>query len=171
MPGMVRLDSQCHIPLVVSRRWVIEAGRESEISTEFKAPSSVSLSGHAMNFTGIIRNMVFNSKGSTVTYRRDFLVCDQLDTFTDFLIGAKFMIEQWFVLFAFGKMKRMIAGWFTHKKETPEEKAQAQVLKASQEQEAHEAELRLRARKAQAAREKEIRRRQQEESEQAWNRQ
>jgi hypothetical protein len=169
MPGMVRLDSQCHIPLIVSRRWVIEAGREAEISTDFKAPPSWSISGHAMTFTGIIRNMVFNPKGSTVTYRRDFLVCDQLDAFTDFLIGAKFMLEQWSVLFNFGKMKRMIAGWFTHKKETLEEKAQAQVLKANQEKEAHDAELRLRARKAEEAREKEACRRQQEAN-QAGNR-
>ena len=76
-------------------------------------------------------------KGSTVTYRRDFLVCDQLDASTDFLIGAKFMLEQWSVLFSFGKMKRMIAGWFTHRKETAEVRARAQVLKTNQEQEAH----------------------------------
>ena len=85
--------------------------------------------------------MVFNPKGSTVTHRRDFLVCDQLDAFTDFLIGAKFILEQWSVLFDFGKMKRMIAGWFTHKKETPEEKTQAQVLKTTQEQVGQEAEF------------------------------
>lgn len=164
MPGMVRLDSQCHIPLVVSRRWIVEAGREAEISTDFKAPTSMSVSGHPMHFTGIIRNLVFNPKGSTVTYRRDFLVCDQLDAFADFLIGAKFMIKEWAVLFGFGKMKKMIAGWFRHKKETPEEKAEAQVLKDDQEREAYEAEARRRARKAEEAREKEARRRQQEET-------
>jgi hypothetical protein len=140
----------------VSRRWAIEAGREAEISADFKAPPSMSISGHAMKFTGIIRNMVFNPKGSTVTYRRDFLVYDQLDAFTDFLIGAKFMLEQWSILFSFGKIKRMIARWFTHKKETVEERAQAQ--------------LRLRAREAEEAREKEARRRQQEEANRARNR-
>ncbi|KAE9364865.1 hypothetical protein N431DRAFT_111842, partial [Stipitochalara longipes BDJ] len=67
--------------------------------------------------------------------------------------------------------KRKIAGWFTHKKETPEEKAQAQVLRASQEQEAHEAELRLRTKKAEKAREKEARRRQPQEADRARNRQ
>jgi hypothetical protein len=64
----------------------------------------------------------------------------------------------------------MISGWFTHNKETPEEKAQAQVLKTNQE-EAHEAELRLRAIKAEQAKEKEARRRQQEEGDRAQTRQ
>jgi hypothetical protein len=33
------------------------------------------------------------------------------------MIGTKFMLQQWSVLF--GKMKMMIAGWFKHKKEAP----------------------------------------------------
>ncbi|KAM0174051.1 hypothetical protein ACHAPF_006395 [Botrytis cinerea] len=81
MPGLFRLDSGSDIPLVVSRRWVKEAGREAEISTDFKSPSSYSLSGHAMKFSGIVRNLVFNPKGSSTIYRRDFLVCDRLDSF------------------------------------------------------------------------------------------
>jgi hypothetical protein len=52
-----------------------------------------------------------------VTYRRDFLVSDQLDSVVGFIIGAEFMLEQWSVLF--GKMKKIIAVWFKHKKETP----------------------------------------------------
>ncbi|TGO53180.1 hypothetical protein BCON_0128g00070 [Botryotinia convoluta] len=123
MPGMCRLDSGSDIPLVVSRRWIKEAGKGAEISTNFKSPSSYSLSGHAMEFTGIIRNLVFNPKGSSTIYRRDFLVCDQLDSFVDFIIGAKFMLEEWQILF--GNMKRRIAGWFNHKKETPLEQAEA----------------------------------------------
>lgn len=117
MPGFCLLDSGSQIPLAVSKRWVVEAGREAEILTDFKAPSTGSLSGHLITFNGIIRNMVFSPAGSSVTYRRDFLVSDQLDTKVDFIIGAKFMLEQWSVLF--GKMKKMIAGWFKHKKETP----------------------------------------------------
>ncbi|TGO71423.1 hypothetical protein BELL_0578g00080 [Botrytis elliptica] len=140
MPGLCRLDSGSDIPLVVSRRWVKETGKEAEISTDFKSPSSYSLSGHAMEFTGIIRNLVFNPKGSSTIYRRDFLVCDQLDSFVDFIIGAKFIMEEWQVLF--GNMKRQIAGWFSHKKETPLEQEEAQLLKDNQEKEAQEAELR-----------------------------
>lgn len=94
MPGLFRLDSGSDIPLVVSRRWVKEAGREAEISTDFKSPSSYSLSGHAMKFSGIVRNLVFNPKGSSTIYRRDFLVCDRLDSFVYFIIGAKFLLEE-----------------------------------------------------------------------------
>jgi hypothetical protein len=172
MPGVCLLDSQSQIPLAVSKRWVMEAGHEAEISTDFKAPLTQSLSGHPITFNGIIRNMVFSPAGSSVTYRRDFLVSDQLDTVADFIIGAKFMLEQWSVLF--GKMKKMIAGWFKHKKETPgksigsmtksseltliptiEEKAEAEILKAEQEREACEAELQRREKKAQIARARE----------------
>ncbi|KAF5874845.1 putative ste23 [Botrytis fragariae] len=156
MPGLCRLDSGSDIPLVVSRRWVKEAGKEAEISTDFECPSSYSLSGHAMEFTGIIRNFVFNPKGSSTIYRRDFLVCDQLDSFVDFTIGEKFMLEEWQVLF--GNMKRRIAGWFSHKKETPLEQEEAQILKDNQEKEAQEAELRRQDKKdAQRKKEKEAR--------------
>ena len=182
MPGVCLLDSQSQIPLAVSRRWVIEAGREAEISTDFKAPLTQSLSGHPIAFNGIIRNMVFSPTGSNVTYRRDFLVSEQLDSVADFIIGAKFMLEQWSVLF--GKMRKMIAGWFKHKKETPgtfppassigleliltyttEEKAEAEILRAEQEREAYKAELRRREKKAEIARvREEIQRRKAEQA-------
>jgi len=55
--------------------------------------------------------------GSNVTYRREFLVSDQLDPVADFIISAKFLMEQWSILLR--KMKKMIAGWFRNKKETP----------------------------------------------------
>lgn len=116
MPGICLLDSLSQIPLAVSKRWVMEAGRETEILTDFKAPLTQSLSGHPITINGIIRNMIFSPMGSNVTYRRDFLVSDQLDTVANFIIGAKFMLEQWSVLF--GRMKKMIAGWFKHKRET-----------------------------------------------------
>ncbi|TEY78286.1 hypothetical protein BOTCAL_0050g00170 [Botryotinia calthae] len=158
MPGLCRLDSGSDIP---TRRWVKEARREAEISTNFKSPSSYSLSGHAMKFTGIVRNLVFNPEGFSTIYRRDFLVCDQLDSFVDFIIGAKFLLEEWQVLF--GNMKRRIAGWFSHKKEMPAEQAEAQFLKDNQDKEAQEAELRRQDKKdAQHAREKEARRKQQD---------
>lgn len=159
MPGIVHLDSQCSIPFIVSKGWVKEAGRESDISTDFKAPESYSISGHLMKFCGIMRNMSFTPKGSTHTFRRHFLVSDELDTFGDFIIGAKFMLEQWSLLF--GKMKKWIAPWFAKKPETPAESQQAQILKDDQEQKAHEAELRRREKKAREARANEARRREQ----------
>ena len=52
-----------------------------------------------------------------MTYRRDFLVSDQIDGVVEFIIGAEFMLKQWSVLF--GKMKRMIAVRLKHGRETP----------------------------------------------------
>lgn len=79
----------------------------------------------------------------------------------DFNIGAKFLLEEWQVLF--GNIKRRIAVWFSHKKETPAEQAEAQFLKDSQDKESQEAELRRQDKKdAQRAREKEAQRKQQD---------
>lgn len=78
----------------------------------------------------------------------------------DFIIGAKFIIDEWQVLF--GDMKRRIAGWFNHKKETPLEQKEAQLQRDNQEKEAQEAELRRQDKKdAQRKKEKEARQKQQ----------
>ncbi|KAF7922423.1 uncharacterized protein EAE98_007949 [Botrytis deweyae] len=70
-------------------------------------------------------------------------------------------MEEWQVLF--GNMKRQIAGWFSHKKETPLEQEEAQLLKDNQEKEAQEAELRRQDKKdAQRKKEKDARQKQQE---------
>lgn len=55
--------------------------------------------------------------GSNLTYRRDLLAAQLLDTAADLIIGANFILEQQSVLF--GKIEKMSARWFRHKKETP----------------------------------------------------
>jgi hypothetical protein len=55
-------------------------------------------------------DVVFNLRGSTVTYRRDVYVCKQLNWWIDMVIGAKFMAEQFAVLFS--KATKMFAGIF-----------------------------------------------------------
>jgi hypothetical protein len=117
MAGCSMLDTQSDISFAVSPHWMREAGRESEISTDFKPPATRSLSGHDISFSGIVRNMVFNIEGSKTTYRRDFYVCDELDGVADFILGKHFIRDNLALLF--GRAKRIIAGWFRYKKETP----------------------------------------------------
>lgn len=52
-----------------------------------------------------------------MTYRRDIYVCRQLNSWADMIIGAKFMAEQFTVLFS--KAKKMFAGIFSSRKEKP----------------------------------------------------
>lgn len=76
-------------------------------------PGMMSVSGHEIQVDGILRNMVFNLKGSTVTYRRDVFVCSQLDGWPDMVAGAKFIAEQFAVLFS--KAKKMFAAFSVSK--------------------------------------------------------
>lgn len=110
-----RLDSQCHVPLLVSEHWVRENNKWSDVSSDFYDPGVQSVSGHDLHISGILRNQVFNLKGSTVTYRRDIYVCKQLNFWADMIVGAKFMAEQFAVLFS--KAKKMFAGIFSSRKE------------------------------------------------------
>jgi hypothetical protein len=86
-----------------------------QISRDFKDPGMMSVSGHEIRADGVLRNMVFNLKGSTITYRRDVFVCSQLNGWTDIVAGAKFIAEQFAVLFS--KAKKMFASIFSFKKE------------------------------------------------------
>jgi hypothetical protein len=100
----------------MSEHWANENGKLSQISKDFKDPGMQSVSGHKMLIDGILRNVVFNLRGSTVTYRRDVYVCKQLNGWADMVIGAKFMAGQFAVLFS--KVKKMFAGIFGFKRET-----------------------------------------------------
>lgn len=110
-----RLDSQCEVPLLVSTHWARENNKLSQVSRDFKDPGMMSVSGHVIKIGGVLRNMVFNLRGSTVTYRRDVFVCGGLDGWADMVAGAKFIAEQFAVLFS--KAKKMFAGIFSWKKE------------------------------------------------------
>lgn len=102
---------------MVSEKWVRENDKESEMSFDFRDPNVQSVSGHKLDFRGILRNNVFNLTGSTVTYRRDIYVCRQLDNWTDMVIGAKFMADQFAVLFS--KARKMFAAILPFRKEKP----------------------------------------------------
>ncbi|KAH6667967.1 hypothetical protein B0J14DRAFT_175404 [Halenospora varia] len=152
-----RLDSQCHIPFIVSEHWAQENGKMSDIIADFKDPGVQSVSGHKLQLDGILRNMIFNVKGSTVSYRRDVYVCKQLNNWTDMIAGAKFMAEQFAVLFS--KTKKMFAGIFSSRREKQKEKVQGQTLQMEADRGAVEQERKRQIKKAKEAREKEEARR------------
>jgi hypothetical protein len=100
----------------MSEHWANENGKLSRISKDFKNPGMQSVSGYKIQIDGILCNVVFNLRGSTVTYRRDVYVRKQLNGWADIVIGAKFMAEQVAVLFS--KAKKIFAGIFGFKRET-----------------------------------------------------
>ena len=106
----------------MSEHWARENDKWHAVSSDFRDPGVQSVSGHKMQINGILRNMVFNLKGSTVTYRRDVYVCPQLNTWADMVFGAKFMAEQFAVLFS--KAKKIFAGIFGFRKEKAGKKMQ-----------------------------------------------
>jgi hypothetical protein len=85
-----RLDSQCEVPLLFSTHWARENDKLSQVSRDFKDPGMMSVSGHEIKVDGVLRNMVFNLRGSTVTYRRDVFVCGDLDGWADMVAGTKY---------------------------------------------------------------------------------
>jgi hypothetical protein len=100
----------------MSEHWANKNGKLSRISKDFKNPGIQSVSGHKIQIDGILYNVVFNLRGSTVTYRRDIYVCKQLNGWADMVIGAKFMAEQFAVLFS--KAKKTFAGIFGFKRDS-----------------------------------------------------
>jgi hypothetical protein len=100
----------------MSEHWANENGKLSQISRDVKDPGMQSVSGYKISIDGVLRNVFFNLSGPTVTYRRDAYICKQLNGWADMVIGAKFMAEQFAVLFS--KAKKMFAGIFSWKKET-----------------------------------------------------
>jgi hypothetical protein len=160
---------------------VQENDRFSEISRDFKDPGMMSVSSHDIQVDGIFRNMVFNLRGSTATYRRDVFVCSQLDGWADMVAGAKFIAKEFAILFS--KAKRMFAGIFSFKKETRgmffpfglrcfeadnfilEEKIQKQKLQDQADLEFEESERLRRQQKAKEERDKEEARRRKREAE------
>ncbi|KAF4541532.1 uncharacterized protein LTHEOB_8527 [Lasiodiplodia theobromae] len=154
IPAIGRQDSLCAVPLICSFRWIREMNQESAVTRDVKCPGTTSITGHEVSFQGVVRNMVFTLKG--LTFRRDVWVCDQLDSLYDFVFGASFIKQNFRLLFQkmFRGAKNIFAGWFTKRKETPEEKREAEALRAKQES---EADILEKARQARQAEEREKR--------------
>jgi len=103
---------------MMSAQYAKEIGRYEDISRNFVDPCMKSISGHDTAITGVIRNVAFRLKGTSITFRRDFFVCDAIDGFVDIMMGASFIKDQFKLLF--GRVKEFFstfATWFSTKKE------------------------------------------------------
>jgi hypothetical protein len=144
VPALANLDTGLKVPggLIMSSRYARELGRYQDISHEFADPCLRSISGHLTPVTGVLRDVVFRLKGTSVTFRRDFFICDALDDLVDIMLGASF-IRDHFKLF-FERVRECFstfATWFSTRKETKEEKVEREWRERDQQIKAHEREI------------------------------
>lgn len=135
MPGLANLDTQLKVAngLVMSARYAREIGRHGDISYDFVDPCLRSISDHITPVVGILRNMPFRLKGTSVTFHRDFWICDAIDSIVDIMVGASFIAENFKLLFE--KVKSLcstFAGWFSTQKETTREKKEREQRERQQ---------------------------------------
>ncbi|KAI1772805.1 hypothetical protein F4818DRAFT_125302 [Hypoxylon cercidicola] len=136
---LANLDTQLKITqgksddLIMSSHCARELGILEDISPDFEDPCLQSISGHSTAVKGILRNIQFRLKGSSVTFRRNFWICDAINGIVDIMIGANFIKDNFKMLFE--KVKECastFATWFSKKKETPEQKKEREELERQQ---------------------------------------
>jgi hypothetical protein len=86
------MDSRSNSSFRISMRYLTALGKEHEISSNFEAPD-----GNDASIIGIVRNLPFRVKGTSVTFRQDFLVT--LEDVADIVFGWRFMTSQFDLLF------------------------------------------------------------------------
>lgn len=143
MPALANLDTGLKVPggLIMSSQYAEEIGMDHDISRDFVDPCMRSISGHHTPITGILRNVRFRLKGTSVTFIREFYICDAIDGLVDIVIGASFIKDQFKLLFE--TVFYTFATWFSTKKEDAREK---------EERERREREQRFKANKREIAR-------------------
>lgn len=125
----------------MSARYAKELGRQHDIDQDFADPCLRSISGHLTPITGILRDVVFRLKGTSVTFRRDFYICDAIDDMVDIMFGASFITENFKLLFE--KVKDFCSTfsiWRPWKKVSPQEEMERERLKKEQDMEANKLE-------------------------------
>ncbi len=143
-PALANLDTGLKVPggLVMSERYARELGRYNDISQDFTDPGMRSVSGHDVCVTGILRDVTFRLKGTSVTFLKDFYVCNIIDDMVDIMAGAQFIRDQFNLLF--GKVKEFFstfATWFSTKKEGKEEKEERERREREQRIKANQREI------------------------------
>lgn len=144
MPALADLDTGLKVTggLIMASQYAKEIGMYQNISKKFVDPCMRSISGHHTPVTGILRNVRFRLKGTSVTFIRDFYVCDAIDGLVDIMIGASFIKEQFKLLFE--KVKGFcstFATWFSTKKEDAKEKAERERREREQRIKANQREI------------------------------
>ncbi|KAF7524529.1 hypothetical protein G7054_g11407 [Neopestalotiopsis clavispora] len=145
---VANLDTQLKFPE--------HSGHDLVISTHCARDLGL-LDRHSTAMRGIVRNVQFRLRGTSVTIHRDFWVCDALNDVVPIMIGASFIAEHFDLLFekameCICKAKECIckakerfctfAAWFSKKKETPEQKAEREERQRQKDIEAKEMEIR-----------------------------
>ncbi|KAI0885112.1 uncharacterized protein GGS22DRAFT_162799 [Annulohypoxylon maeteangense] len=159
---LANLDTQLKIgsgstdDLIMSTHCARELGVLSKMSTNFEDPCLRSISGHSTAVNGILRKVQFRLRGSSVTFCRNFWVCDAIDGIVDVMIGASFIKENFKMLFE--KQNASLFGvWHTIKKETEEQKREREEKEREQKKKVEELEKKRREREEKQRREDERR--------------
>ncbi|KAK5674418.1 metalloprotease [Elasticomyces elasticus] len=144
LPAAANLDTGLKVSngMIMSARYARQLGREDQISSDFEDPCLSSISGHSTPVIGILRDVSFRLKRTSVTFKRDFFVCDAIDQLADIMFGAHFLKDHLHLLFE--KMKNigsLFAPWFSAKKESPDEKLEREKLQLQAKIEAARQEL------------------------------
>jgi hypothetical protein len=145
VPRLANLDTQLKIhdgigdDLIMSSHCARELNILDKMSTAFEDPCLRSISGHSTAVKGILRNVQFRLKGSSVTFCRNFWVCDAINDMIDIMIGANFIERNLRILFE--KAKSTFAAWFPKKKETPKQKREREELERQRKIKANELEI------------------------------
>lgn len=125
MSALANLETGLKVPggLIMSFRYAMELGRSQDISQDFDDPCLRSISGHTTPIAGILRDVLFRLKGTSVTFRRDFLVCDVIDNIADVMFGASFIQEQFKLLLErVTSLRNTFTSWSSTKREDRVEK-------------------------------------------------
>lgn len=124
----------------MSSQYAKDISRYQDISQDFDDPCLRSISGHPTPVKGILRDVTFRLKGASVTFKKDFFICDAIDGLADIMFGANFITNHFRVLFERVK-ECMFASWFSTKKESKEEKAERERLERDQKIKAYQREI------------------------------
>lgn len=122
----LKIDKDLGDDLIMSTQCMEDLGLRDQLSYDFRDPSLGSISGHHTPVIGVLRGVTFRLKGKSVTFKRDFWVCDAINAIVDIMIGANFIKAHLEDLFGrcVDACRSLFAPWFSRKKESKDEKKQ-----------------------------------------------
>ncbi|KAK3652932.1 metalloprotease [Elasticomyces elasticus] len=127
-PALANLDTGLKVStgMIMSSLYAKTIGRYDDISTDFEEPNLTSISGHHTPVEGILRDVYFRPKGSSVTLRGDFFVCGAINGLVDIMFGAHFLKDNLCLFFKKAKESfvSMFAPWFSARKASFKERSE-----------------------------------------------
>jgi hypothetical protein len=91
------MDSLSDMHFCISLRYLKKIGKEREMSTDLTDSNLFDTCGGKVQ--GIVRNMAFRVKGTSITFRKDFFMTDMLDDLVNVVFGWSFMASEFNLLF------------------------------------------------------------------------